>query len=475
MTQTFQPKYNPVTPTKEMNYVGAVEVFFDEFTSECSAETKDTYISYYNNRIFPLIKESLAIEEYTPSMIEELIDLIQQTYGHEDSTIKSRTVHLLLAPINSYYRTVGKYKNPFLDSALQFEKDCGGEDIQSRLLKIKKSFSVNEEIAVAQTLLSDPKTEDGVLVGLAVMFLSGSRNGEACGYDFKDLIEMNDHPGSFCLRMFKTTVKDSNELKAGGKTPNAPRIIPVPTALSDFLLERKLHIESQVVFPYKSGSGQMFETVEDFPIACRRNEYWNRCDVKDLSEAGKNLLREVVKLSSSDLGGINYLIEHEIGTQEDLGEREPTTYLFRRNMATHLYTLGFDQAQIQYYMGHMLEATSLERTDFVDETLLYHMWVLLQRHPINPPKNETIALKGDEKITLRNQNSASISLEAPDHSQRYRIGIKGREWNDPISLHFDGDVGYNAEVHISPCDDQLSTEINVTGAIREAFEKYQLN
>ena len=468
MTQFFQPKYHKTTPAGEMNFIGTVQDFFAQYTQQCTEETKNTYISDYNNRIFPLINPALSIESYTQSTVNELMNAIQQTYGYQDSTMKSRTIHLLLDPIDAYYDKVGPYRNPLYGSSLRFENG-DKEDPKSRLLRIKKSFSIAEELAVANALLCDPQTENGALVGLAVMFLSGSRNAETCGYNFKDLVEMREHPGSYFLRMYKTTVKERNDLKVGGKTSNASRNIPIPAVLSDFLLRRKAYIESRVSFPFQAENGETFTCVEDLPIACRANKFWDRSDISDLSAAGRKLLRENIKMSQADMGGINYLIEQEVGTEEDLGEREPTTYLFRRNMATHLYTLGFQLTQIQYYMGHMLEATPLERRDFVDEALLYEMWCLLQAHPLNRRQTDKVVLTGS-RATMENRYHVSISVPFSAAGDSYRMRIDGREWNDPVTLHLDGTASCNVVLHIDQYDKRPGTEINVTKAIHASYD-----
>lgn len=53
-------------------------------------------------------------------------------------------------------------------------------------------------------------------------------------------------------------------------------------------------------------------------------------------------------------------ISEDKDTEYDLGEKDVTTYLLRRNMATHLYTLGFTVLESQYFMGHKMEGTALK-------------------------------------------------------------------------------------------------------------------
>lgn len=55
----------------------------------------------------------------------------------------------------------------------------------------------------------------------------------------------------------------------------------------------------------------------------------------------------------------------------DIEEADVTTYLFRRNMATHLFNLDFTNAERQYFMGHKIEDPLIIRRDFNDEDTLY--------------------------------------------------------------------------------------------------------
>lgn len=471
MIRAFQPMYSKTTPANELNFIGAAIKYFGTNTKNCTDETKDAYVKYYNDYIFPLIDQTLPIKEYRLSTIKKLMAEIQDRSGHRDNTIQSRA-HLLLDPIDAYYSEVGVYRNPLYGTSLRFGGTGKGAEERARLLKIKKSFSVEEELALAKVLLSDPETDDGALIGLAVMFLSGSRNGEACGYDFRDLLEMREHPGCYYLRMYRTTVGAGNELKAGGKTRNAPRNIPIPKVLSDFLIKRKDYISTKITFPYRDANGCEYASVDDLPIACKGNAFWDRCDVPDLSAAGRKLLREDIKMALADFSDINYLIEQEMGTEEDLGEREPTTYLFRRNMATHLYTLGFNMTQIQYYMGHMLEATTLSRADFVDEALLYDIYCLLQAHPLNQTKEEAFTADAG-RVAVENQFHLCCSIDMGSPGETYRLRVCGREWNDPITIQLDSNTGScRAELRVEPQDKRPGAEVNVTKAIHASYAKH---
>ena len=120
-------------------------------------------------------------------------------------------------------------------------------------------------------------------------------------------------------------------------------------------------------------------------------------------------------------------------------------------------------------MGHMLEATPLERRDFVDEALLYEMWCLLQAHPLNRRQTDKVVLTGS-RATMENRYHVSISVPFSAADDSYRMRIDGREWNDPVTLHLDGTASCNVVLHIDQYDKRPGTEINVTKAIHASYD-----
>ena len=62
------------TRSGEMNFIGAVMAFFDEFASDliCDEHTKGLYISNYNETIFPIVDLDLPIAEYNRDVLNEL-------------------------------------------------------------------------------------------------------------------------------------------------------------------------------------------------------------------------------------------------------------------------------------------------------------------------------------------------------------------------------------------------------------------
>lgn len=442
VNESFNPKFIAIkyTPTGRLNFIGAVIRYFDTFTEGFNDETKNIYFRDYNTRIFPLINPGKPLEEYDEEYIEELIRIIKRVYSYTDMTIESRYHHLLIDPCDAYYKDLSHNSsdNPLWGASYKFNTSQEDENIEATLMRIPKSFTSSQE-KTASNILFNPTTDDGRLLGLATMFCCGARNNESTGANFGDISEMIYHPGYYTLRITRTSVIDSNKRKAGGKTSNAPRRLPLIKPYIDLITKRKEYICSQISFPYTENN-VTYNTIDELPIACRGSRYTVPCSSSDLTRVGREFLRKDLKMREQQVSGISYLIQHS----EYVLEKDPTTYLLRRNFATHLYTLGFPIEWCQYYMGHLIENDILKRSDFNDEGFLYQMALLLEKHPLNQSRNIS-----DDIII----NSSTAS--------KFYITIENKELDDPISVDIQCPLG-SADVIFSKSSRTLPTEIDIT-------------
>lgn len=95
-------------------------------------------------------------------------------------------------------------------------------------------------------------------------------------------------------------------------------------------------------------------------------------------------------------------------------EKEPTTYLFRRNCATHLYQLGFAPSEIQYWMGHEIEDPFTKRSFFADPDQIYALKERWSRHPVLALLNrQTEATEGKrDPLPVRIEDTERVKLNA---------------------------------------------------------------
>lgn len=429
----LHPKYIQTTPKASLNFVGAVHRYFDAINSSNLEKTNDIYIEIYNNAIFPYINYGKALDDYDIEYVEDLIELIKQENDYKESTVRSTIRHLLYDPCKYYFREYHPNDNTFEINPSDF-RGLKDEDKESVELRIIKSLTASEELKAGKILFSDPK-QSGEMIGLAIMFFTASRNNETCGYNFGDLLELQSHPGCYYLQITKSTEIKSNRLKAGGKTYNAFRRLPLVETLSDFLFDRIQYLEHELSFPYEE-NGITYNSVYDLPIACRGHNYGERCSSDDLTRAGRTLLRESVGMTKSRIAGIQLCILEDRNSEYDLGEKDVTTYLLRRNMATHLYTLGFSTLESQYYMGHKMEGTALKRSDFGDETFLYKLWKMLQYHPLNSYESIENLREGSvhntSKVIVQVEKDSIVKIENKEYGDVIQLNI--RDNHDVIKI-----------------------------------------
>lgn len=464
--RVFDPKYPKYTPHQNLNFVGAVKRYFDFINQDNKESTNDAYMDFYNNNIFPYVNYGKPVESFDIDYVDDLIKKIQEKNEYRDSTIYSTIRHLMYDPCKCFFNEFYPENNPFEINPTDFRRGGDGSESQaSAILSIVKSLTVEEEKKAFQILLADPRTDKGEYLGLAVMFFTACRNNEACGLNYGDILEMINYPNCFYIQITKSVEYRTNTLKSGGKTQNAFRRLPLVSVFKEYLDERIDFLTSKIQFPLEE-NGNVYQTVYDFPIVCRGNKYGTRCNSDDLTIAGRRFLRDEVGIKKSRIAGIMVSISEDKDTEYDLGEKDVTTYLLRRNMATHLYTLGLTVLESQYFMGHKMEGTALKRSDFGDETFLYEIWKKVQKHPLNQEQNHSYTC--DKNLILKNQSNIKLSIDSKGTGD-YFIQIDAKEMEDPIKVDF---IGNFIETDVLEKQEEIKNEeVNIISLINKAYRK----
>ena len=452
-------KFRGTTFGGKINFIGAVINFFDEFTEgRCNDETKDTYIKRYNEKIFPCVKINTYAGDYTEESIQMLLETIKKENNFDDNTIRGDYEHLIYYPLECFHKHYKEIEDPLWGTGFKFESSKEFKrDSNNAILRLKKSLTPKQEIRAMDALYSDYKTDKGERIGLMLMLLCGGRNNEICALKFRDFIEFSNYPGVYFLQIYKSTKINSNTLKAGGKTYNSPRRLPLVPVLAEFIKKRMDYIQ------LTAG-----ENIDDYPIACRGNNYTVHCSANDLTNAGRSFLRDEIRIQEEEVSGINYLIKNSRG-DDDLQEKDATTYLLRRNLATHLYTLGLTLEQSQYYMGHVMENTASKRSDYTDEDYLYEIYLKLLHHPLNPLAKKPVYDFDGESIHLKNVTSALIEINKVNPNEVLYMHVKGRENSDEI-LVSDTFVA-KKELSVRENLDDLKTTVNITKQVKQAYKR----
>ena len=384
----IRPNSPSRTAEGEMTLTGVVRELFrdlkvaepklDVLSRQWNAETQEKYLSDYSERLLPALGEK-AVKEYTEEEIRNLLNNLNVTNGYSQSTrfhYNHLTYVLFLAA-----EQMGICPNVLWGSELGLSID---ED-ETAVYRLKKSFTVNEQLLIRDALDKPPEQIAGEELGLLLMNEVGLRNNEACGVNYSALTPLQEHPEIFSLKIYQTTKLNSAELKAGGKTRNANRLLPLMPKTRDRLLSQKEYLQKleqdgMLILPEG-------KSVEDLPITCRGTDYLQRCKSADLSKAGKQLFRDL-GIGEKQLQHLDALIHSEEFREadfpeEELKEKDATTYLFRRNFVTYMELLNFTPTELEYYIGHAVEDDYESRNTFVNEDKQAQIAKKLERHPLN--------------------------------------------------------------------------------------------
>ena len=362
----------------------------------------------YENVIFPRIPE-IPLEEMTKEDFDEIIQNIIQTGGRSGraySASRLQDFKRLLKGVTEEAAKQGICEDVLFGSSYAIpESETRAKSLEKELVRLRKSFTVKEEFLISQSVLRDP-AQSGQHMGLALMFCMGLRNEEACGLNFGDIKPMQYHPECSCLWVYKSTKRGSNQLQASGKTRNMARLLPIPDVLLELLKERLSLLQE------KADAGQLAlpegTTIDQLPIVCSDFDYLERCNSKQLTAAGRQMLK-AVNVAEDELAYIDIELEENRLAEDGIHEKDPTVYLCRRNLGTHLYIMGLTEAEIQYIMGHDIEDPYENRNDFTNEDKLYQIKRKMELRPfvnrMEPPAVMEMKAGGTSSASFQNCSS----------------------------------------------------------------------
>ena len=389
--------------------------------------TKERYAGYFNDYLLKPLSQ-VPMEEMTIDYCEKHLEEVQKKRARPFEYGEMNKLRYLIRLVFDRASEMGIVsKNIFWGSSIyqadprKEEEDMKskGENRKKELVVLRKSLSPAEEKVAFKRLIEDPlrswqqleenENYNGTLMGLALMYALGLRNAEACGATFGAVQEMTNYPGNYYFTVVSTTIEDTTDVKAGGKTRNAPRKLPMLDKLAELIQARRRYVEEKIKSDPRYAKKQI--NIDMLPIACRTDrivemiggekkesyvEYYTENNhSSELSAAGKQLLRSI-GIAEEEVSFIEKrMVENEAEAEyenlkyaTDMGlleveykEKDPTAYLLRRNNGTHLELLGLTQTQIEAYMGHKITDVEIEKNDMENEDLLYAIKKKLDKRP----------------------------------------------------------------------------------------------
>ena len=246
------------------------------------------------------------------------------------------------------------------------------------------------ELKCYAVLTANITTAPGTQLGLLIMLDGGLRNNEACGLVYGSV---RKEGSIYYLVVYET--QDEKGKKAGGKSRNASRYVPISQEVYSMIAMRrsalirriKENYEQYVTTHPKAAIAETIESyVDGLPLVAMITDPETALTPRDLTSAGKVLLR-TVGYSSTSYFSIAQALRTPGGDEEegttDLENKEPTTYLLRRNYATNLVRVGFQPAEIQYLMGHAVTDGLYFRNYFNNMDQLELLAKRLARRPLH--------------------------------------------------------------------------------------------
>lgn len=491
----------------KITFYGVWEKYAEDVNKEWGAATIEQYEKDYEDFIFPYLDEK-PLEEYGVKDFEEILEKLPERriackHRRQKEVTDEYRAHILwiIKRVLKVADQKGECPNVLWGSKIEIEEDPEKtERLEKEFVKLRKSLSIDEEIKVAQhvMLMQSQETgqgsevqkaeeQEGENFGLALMFCLGLRNSEACSATFGDIHPLECDPSVYCLWVYKTPEKGSGIQRFGGKTKNVGRIIPIPSRLKGLLEKRRKMLLQKVlrgeVAPpelsdddikelkeeQKTREGMLRLRVDRLHIACVGQDYTKGCSARHLTLKGTALLK-CVQVDEEMVSFIDYDIKKQRRTAEGILEKDPTAYLLRRNLGTHLYLLGLDDSEIQYIMGHEIEDESEERNYYRNEEKLYPIALKMARRPlVNNIESEPIQVQAP--VVEQNVVNQVYRLPVSPVGTRYKIYVWQKERDSGLKIRFT-----HRGVHATGSQTQYRNGRPYTptlSVIRQYHKKYQ--
>lgn len=330
-----------------------------------------------------------------------------------------------------------------------------GARLADLAVRTPRSISLDVEFALAAGMI-DNCCEHGELIAGLLMLCLGVRTSEATGFSYKHLVEVR--PGYWALVRYEVSNKDARTTRAGGKTNNAFRLLPLPKFLTEILLGRK-----------REGLGRFSpETVENLPLACKGTDFACRCTQKEVNAKVKNLYR--LAGVTEDLMRTAY---QEMRADPDLAEDcegRATAYLCRHQFATAMVYCGLTPGEIYTVMGHAEEDESVHKSDFANPDGFCALADKMSRRPLVQLFDHHTACRTysceDQPVSVC--ADGDVDLYFPSGGI-FEVSLLGTEYGDNLRVETEGVEILQQTPLCLPGN--LSDTISIRGALRALGEE----
>lgn len=462
------------------------------YKEECAAfertwhdGTQVKYDGHINKLIVPHLRnhDHTPIHDYTLDDFKHVIDELRRVGQHNnpdkykpyaDSTL-GKVWHIMktVVTVTSDHES---FHNVF-DESEKDQQTTEAHKIQQmkELWLIPKSLSVKEEKKVLEYILRN-LDKRGEYAALFLSLCLGLRLGESSSINFGFITEMAVFPGHYYLKVPQSTMIHSNRTKVEMKTYNAYRNIPLPQLAVEvlfYLREKRIHRLQKI-------SGDV-TSIDNAPIAYRGKRESIRCSADAVSAEARKMFGElglrgrVEEIDAYLQQDASVVEEEQVDVDEfALVEKDASAYLLRRNFASALAILQLSDAELTYILGHVIEDSQAQRSDFLDERELFAIKQKMDRRPLlNQVGLPRILLEGNATVQTINYNQEFVM---PPEARRIKLTTAANEPNDPIhvTVTLANGATIREEVGIQgvPFPHHFANSTDVLKAYHAAYLKY---
>ena len=377
------------------------------------SSTIKNYISYFRCSVLPQM-DTFGINITQSNMDKIQADLIERATENGDK-IKAKAekgVRTKLAHANNFLQIIYStmiglpINRPFFDLPAR-----------SRINSTEqvKALPARLRITLAFILWLLPVETYPLLLGVALMFYSGLRTGEAAAPVFGD-IKVHSIDGKMFGSYF-VTVQHTGSALAPPKSPNAYRQAILPRAFMHKLLERRKHLEEQ---------GYSSAVIDKMPIVAHPDDPTRFAGPNAISAFAKVLLEKCGFSVTDDL--IAMMIDEPLYDADGLPIMEPHAYMLRRDWCSRMFSIcGIDGDIIDYLIGHKSDyrrdtSHSMNEDRLIEVADMYERFVAIPELSYHPFFDPIMIKDNIENVDLPAHCALSIQAD-PSLNQPVKIHL----------------------------------------------------
>ena len=474
----------------QITFAGVLLKHFDRIAAKhhWSVGTKESYAKDYENNILPRLQDR-PLAEYTAEDYKQLIYDLSEEKHYKSGTLQHYW-HLLKC-VTACAVTHEGVQDPFW--GVYAGEKCTPKDVAQREdTTLPRSLDPKEVWMMAENVYA-AVPESGEQTGLAMMMEDGLRTKEPTATTYGDFQSTKNAEAIPKVFIHNSTIGQTHNIRDGLKTDNGYRVAIISKRLAR-LLEKKRKCAEAALASADSASG--ITDISRMPIVHDKNNLFRHCASQQLTVAFRKLYNKVGYSEKAFLMLQNIVDSPEFAeavkrvTPKELGlaeEKDPTAYAWRRHFNTELHILGAKPEDRQYGMGHKIENSDIDRSDYRNDDLLKRLAKLMDMRPyVNPSILDREIIKTtcyeddnirDQIFEIPNQKGTlviefigydlltpgTISLKVPDGTV-----ISGKAYTQPLEtpLEQSPSVIYDYLETYRRARDQVRAEKEAAGELR---------